>query len=144
MKYETIIMIEYYDNIPNSVLTETGVYDFELCNDDWLMFHQSEWGYNFSCENGKKIIPINGIFVEPERWKIWIENGYSFNIQEGVILLKKPLMVLWYDNIFHNNPFVYGDEVDDIYYCEKCDLFFNDDGCPEHGYELEEENVEIT
>jgi len=134
-KDETIIMIEYFDNIPHSVLTETGVYDFELYNDDWLMFYQSGFGHNV---NGKKIIAINGIFVEPERWKIWIENGYSSNIQKDVILLKKPLLVLWYDNIFHNNPFVYGTEVNGISYCKKCGLFFDNNGCPEHGYEFEE------
>lgn len=135
MKYknETIVFIEYFKDIPCLIYTDCGQYEFEKYADDtWLMFEQVSWG-----GPSNKTIKYQGIPVNPQNHKIWIEDGYTCNIPEGVEKLNKPIMLLIYGRNYHNNPFIAGTEVDEIYYCEKCGKNYNQDGCPEHGFEYD-------
>lgn len=139
MKYndETIILIEYNNGIPSSVFTESNVYDFNVHVNGWLMFHNSGFGKNYEIKYGKKIITDDIIFpyCSPNEWSIWIDGQYELSlIQKGVTVLRKPIMLSAYldSSEKHNNPFVFGEEVDEIYYCEECDGYYTDDGCPDH------------
>ena len=141
MKYnnEIIILIEYLEGIPHTVYTEYTTYYFDLYNNSWLMFYSPGGMKNWKEINGEKIVELDFQFCKPEFWQVWIDSSYILipELQAGVTLLKKPLMLSMYhdETEKHNNPFVVGEEVDEIYYCEKCDFYFHGDGCPEHGYE---------
>ena len=143
MKYnnETIIKIEYYNNIPFSVCTEYSTFNFELHANSWLMFYESGGGKNWREENGKKIFELEFSYCVPKVWKVWIDSQYILipEIQKGVTLLKKPLMLPMYcdEKEKHNNPFVVGEEVSYIYWCEKCQCHYNEDGCPDHEWKDE-------
>jgi hypothetical protein len=78
MKYndEIIILIEYLENIPHTVYTESSTYDFNMYNDTWLMYYHSGWGKNWKEENGKKIFELQFSFCVPKAWKIWIDSQY--------------------------------------------------------------------
>lgn len=139
VKYEKekIILIEYLENIPFSVFTEYLTYDFELYNNDWLMFYNSGGGKNWKEKNFQKIIEYEQHYCEPTVWKIWVDKDYVLTqIQTGVEFLKTPLMLpVWCDATEkYNNPFIVGEEVMEIYDCTECNKFFNEDGCPQHGY----------
>ena len=136
MKYnnEIIILIEYYNNIPFSVLTEFSVYDFELYNNNWLMFYCSGGGKNFRKINGEKIIEFNTDPDKPELWKIWVDSNYKISGKLNIKFIKNPIMLSCYHNEKekHNNPFIVGEAVNDIKYCDKCLVFYDEDGCPKH------------
>jgi len=144
MKYkdEIIIMIEYYNDIPFTVLTEYSTFDFELYNNDWLMYYESGGGKNWKEENGEKIIDLEweSGYYDSSNWKIWIDSQYILKNKTGIEILKKPLMLPSYcdEKQKYNNPFEVGEEVGEIYWCEKCQCHYHEDGCPDHGYEEEE------
>lgn len=140
---EVIILIEYLEDIPASVCTEDSTYHFDMHAAGWLMYCCSALGRNWREESGKKIIdceyPLR--YCNPEKWKIWIDRQYTLipEIQKGVTLLERPLMLSFdYEKKWKfNNPFDVAEEVDQIYYCEECRAYYNEDGCPEHGKEYE-------
>ena len=77
-------------------------------------------------------------YCEPRFWKIWVDSQYEVipeNIQQGVTLLKKPIMLHDYcdEKLKYNNPFKVGEEVEEIYYCEWCYAYYTENRCPEHG-----------
>ena len=141
MKYkgETIILIEYLDNVPFSVITEYKSYDVNIHAAGWLMLYESGGRKFWKDENGKKIINIGFMeYCRLEAWKIWVDSQYELipeNIQQGVTLIKKPIMLPDYidGKLKKNNPFMVGEEVSEIYYCEWCDAYYTENGCPEHG-----------
>jgi len=140
MKYENeiIILIEYFKFIPFNVITEYSIFDFALYNNEWLMFYGINVSKNWKKKNGKKIIEYKPNYCDPKLWQLWVDRKYTLvsKLQKGIQLLKKPLMLQKYHDkkSRHNNPFVIGDEVDYISYCERCNKHFNDDGCPIHGW----------
>ncbi len=142
MKYnnEVIIYIEYLQHIPFLAMTEFSTYNFELYDNEWLMYCEGGCGKNWIINNNKKIIDININYCEPEKWSIWVEKGYELPaLQKGVKVLQKPLMLKDYldAKTKYNNPFVIGEEVDKIYYCEDCKIYCNENflccsGCVKH------------
>jgi len=140
---EIIIFIEYHNGIPYTVFTEYSTFDFALYANSWLMFHESAIGKNWEEKDGKKIFELELSYCEPREWEVWIDSQYTFvpENQKGVTILKKPIMLpVYYDGKEkNNNPFVVGEEVDEIYWCEKCQCHYHEDGCPDHGYEENEE-----
>ena len=136
MKYknEEIILIEYFNDIPSSVITEYGNYDFDMYgNNSWLMFYCTGFGKNFTEKDGKRFyeIDIQLAFPEKSTCKVWISANYEYtNLHpEGIEIIKDPIEID--DEI---NPFEYGEEVERIEYCKKCELYYDEDGCDEHEY----------
>lgn len=138
---EDIILIEYFNDIPFSVMTEYTTYDFEMHAGGWLMFYRSGGSGYWKEKNGKKIIKATFEFCNPEAWKIWIDSQYTIvtEIQKGITILKNPLMLPDYINekLKYNNPFKAGQEVEEIYYCKPCKAFYTEDGCNIHRKEYE-------
>jgi len=138
MKYdnEVIILIEYFNDIPFSVITEYTIYDFEMHANGWLMFFESGGGKNFQEKNGKKLIKLEFNYCIPTAGKIWIDSQYAIvpEVQKGVTILKTPIMIPNYcdEKLKYNNPFVIGEEVAEIYYCEECQANYTEDGCHIH------------
>lgn len=132
MKYngETIIMIEYFNDVPYSVITDGAYYDFDLHAEGWLMFTRSVWiGHK-----NKKIL-YNTELSEKQNCKIWVDPEYTIEIKypEGIQLITDPIELPQYFDIgVSTNPFKIGVEVVKIYYCEKCKAHYSETGCITH------------
>jgi hypothetical protein len=126
---ENIIFIQYENDIPCSVMTEFSTYDFDVREGDNtdLMYHESAHGKNYNEKDGEKVIGMCWDYLAPV--KIWIAPGYKIINTENIELLEKPIPFLG-----EENPFVNASEVGGIIYCEKCEVYYDDWGCPEHGH----------
>jgi hypothetical protein len=142
---ETIIVIEYCNGLPFSVYTECNDYAFDMHANGWLMFELVGCGRNYIKEGKKKIIKDLGFSLSNPKfsYSVWFDPGYELRLTQPVRLsiIDRPIMIPFEGNWVtekYNNPFKAGSEVNEIYYCEKCNAFY-DDECPEHGYYAEEE-----
>lgn len=131
MKYndEKIILIEYFNNIPHSVWTDEGIYDFETHANGWLMYALTGFG------KVEKVITIEGKIIFPEKndCKIWVDSNYTINLKypAGIQLIEQPIELI--DGYTKScNPFEIGYEAGKMIYCKKCDAYYNEDGCENH------------
>jgi len=127
---DEIIYIEYQKGIPFSVITVNEefrtltTYDFEedCWNDEGLMFHESGSG-----GNPKQLQAPN--YVKGSHASFWISDKAAFRGKPKYCRrLAKPIERQGSANPFEMNA----REIAGVEFCEECQRFFDEEGCPLH------------
>lgn len=134
---ERIVSIEYWNGVPHAATTTEpdtylgqSNYDFDLYGDDKdrLMFYESGGGPNDLKYEIHAVSKGCQLWIDPEfrdRAVLTLVN---------VTLLDEPVQL----SPETANPFEFGYQVGDISYCAKCELYYDEEYCPDHDCEFTE------